>query len=184
MRGRTQVSLIGQRFGRLVVTGQVDPEIRPSGKKVYKALVRCDCGTEKLVAKAVLGFGRVKSCGCLRREVAAQTSKTFTRKHGESSNGPCPTAEYHAWTAMNARCRDVNHPAFKYYGGRGIGVCEKWKVSYAAFVDDVGRRPSPFHSLDRYPNNDGDYEPGNVRWATKTEQSANRRLPGPRLKKK
>lgn len=86
------------------------------------------------------------------------------------------TKEYHAWTAMKSRCSDANHPAFANYGGRGIAVCERWRESFDAFLADVGVAPSPDLSLDRYPNNDGNYEPGNVRWATASQQSANQRM--------
>jgi hypothetical protein len=76
---------------------------------------------------------------------------------------------------MIGRCEDSNQPAFKYYGARGIKVCERWRGSYENFLADMGRRPSPVHSLDRYPNNDGDYEPSNCRWATDSEQNSNKR---------
>ena len=76
---------------------------------------------------------------------------------------------------MRDRCRNPNHQAFKNYGGRGIKVCERWQHDFAAFLADVGPRPSPNHWLDRYPNNDGHYEPGNTRWATRKESAANKR---------
>ncbi len=75
---------------------------------------------------------------------------------------------------MRARCLNPDHPAWDRYGGRGIGIYEPWEV-FENFYKDVGPRPSPQHSLDRYPDNDGNYEPGNVRWATKKEQDRNRR---------
>lgn len=76
---------------------------------------------------------------------------------------------------MLDRCNNSKSDAFSSYGGRGIKVCTRWQKSFEAFLEDVGNRPSPDHSLDRYPDNDGDYEPGNVRWATATEQNRNRR---------
>lgn len=75
---------------------------------------------------------------------------------------------------MRQRCSDKKCRAYYRYGGRGISVCERWEKSFEAFITDVGRRPSPKHSLDRYPNNDGNYEPGNVRWATGIMQVRNR----------
>lgn len=74
---------------------------------------------------------------------------------------------------MKNRCYNSKYRAYRRYGGRGIAVCDKWRDDFAAFLADVGLRPSPKHSLDRHPNNDGHYEPGNVRWATKKEQSRN-----------
>lgn len=105
-------------------------------------------------------------CGCAR----AIENKRRT-KHGLAG-----TPEYHAWTAMKSRCNDPNSQAYDRYGGRGIKVCQRWQESFEAFVADVGKRPSADHSLDRYPNNDGNYEPGNVRWATRSQQQSNTRM--------
>lgn len=83
--------------------------------------------------------------------------------------------EYRAWSSMKTRCYNRNSPNYRYYGGRGISVCDRWLNSFQTFLRDVGNRPGPGYSLDRYPNNDGNYEPGNVRWATKREQQNNTR---------
>lgn len=85
------------------------------------------------------------------------------------------TPEYRAWANMKSRCFDTNRPDYSDYGGRGITVCERWSDSFSNFFADMGPRPSSKHSLDRYPNNDGNYEPGNVRWATPIEQGSNKR---------
>lgn len=89
-------------------------------------------------------------------------------------HGKYRTPEFAVWQTMLRRCYESNHMNFKYYGARGIGVCYEWRNSFAAFLHDVGERPSPKHELDRI-NNDGDYEPGNVRWITHREQCQNRR---------
>ncbi len=83
------------------------------------------------------------------------------------------TPEYAAWGAMIQRCTNEKHPRWKYYGARGITVCRRWLESAASFIEDMGPRPSPRHTLDRI-NNDGHYEPANCRWATWQEQRANR----------
>jgi hypothetical protein len=98
---------------------------------------------------------------------------SFDLTHGESDP---PTPEYEAWHQMKSRCLNSKDKRFKDYGGRGIAICERWQNSYEMFLADMGRRPSPQHSLDRFPNNDGDYEPTNCRWATRSEQQQNKRV--------
>lgn len=84
------------------------------------------------------------------------------------------SSEHYAWTNMIQRCTNSKRPDFHQYGGRGIAVCEKWLSSFAAFFADTGSKPAGT-SLDRYPNNNGNYEPGNVRWANKHQQMQNTR---------
>jgi hypothetical protein len=108
----------------------------------------------------------------LRRELNAIKPGPIT--HGECLHRRI-SPEYTSWQAMKARCSNPNLSAFKYYGGRGISVCARWRDSFEEFLADMGRRPSMAHTLDRFPNNNGNYEPGNVRWATKSEQLKNRR---------
>jgi hypothetical protein len=130
---------------------------------------QCDCGISHLVRKQNLTNGNTRSCGCLGAISRALSSRT----HG-ATVGKKQTPEYRTWTGIKKRCENQKAKSWKRYGGRGIKVCQRWQNSFAAFLEDVGERPTPKHSLDRFPNNDGDYEPGNVRWATATQQSRNR----------
>lgn len=97
------------------------------------------------------------------------------RTHGESDKTP----EYGTWLNITRRCGDPGHKQWKDYGGRGITVDPRWRDSYENFLEDIlreiGRRPGPEYSMDRWPNNNGNYEPGNVRWATRIQQGRNKR---------
>jgi hypothetical protein len=131
-------------------------------------LYMCDCGNTKAVRKNDVVRNRIKSCGCLLHLQGKHAKRTT---HGESAPR---TKEYTAWRGMMNRCYQPNHSYYHDYGGRGISVCERWRHNYPAFLEDVGRAPSPQHSIDRI-DNDGNYEPANVRWATNNQQGLNRR---------
>lgn len=152
--------LSGLKFGRWSVIGMAD-------RVGYWECV-CECGTRRDVKGENLSGGRTRSCGCLQREIMAQR-----RTHGASSGGKT-TVEYNTWIHIRDRCQNPNCKAYPYYGGRGIKVCERWDASFEAFLSDMGERPSAKHSIERIEV-DGDYEPGNCRWATKLEQARNKR---------
>jgi hypothetical protein len=150
--------LTGFVFSRLIV-------LEPYGRQRWRC--RCECGNETIVMRGSLITAHTRSCGCLMREA------TITRltKHGARADAQY-SAEYGAWQAMRDRCRNPHYHGFARYGGRGIFVCEMWN-DFGQFLSDVGPRPSAAHTLDRYPNRDGNYEPGNVRWATMAQQGRN-----------
>lgn len=93
----------------------------------------------------------------------------------KTMHGLTGSPEYRCWQSIRRRCLNKNHTYYKYYGGRGIKISPKWLEDFPVFLSDIGTRPSNKHTLDRYPNNNGNYEPGNVRWATRKEQVDNRR---------
>lgn len=153
------MDLTGQRYGRLVVLRRAEKR-KPV---VWKC--RCDCGTIKDIRAGQLRTGKTRSCGCIALERIGQ----LRRSHGMSK-----MAEYKIWKDIKKRCFNPNHAAFKDYGGRGISVAREWRDSFPAFLEHIGPRPSPGHSVDRIDNSKG-YEPGNCRWATHAEQSRNSR---------
>ena len=135
--------------------------------KPRKASFRCRCGVSFIAEIKKIKSGHTSSCGCL-------LINTIT-KHGYARNGGKSRREYSSWQHMRARCLDVNNCQYHNYGGRGIKVCDRWVNSFNNFILDMGEAPSIKHSLDRFPNKDGDYEPSNCRWATDLEQSRNKR---------
>jgi hypothetical protein len=137
--------------------------------RYYFYRCRCKCGTIKDINANNVRSGYVRSCGCLASELSSKRRTT----HGYSRSKE-HKAVYDAWLNMIFRCTKPGHKHYKYYGGRGILVCQAWLESVDRFVKDVGKRPSAKHSLDRIDNN-GNYEPGNVRWATKLQQASNTR---------
>lgn len=151
---------VGQRIGRLTVAGRAEDGLR-RGERRWDCI--CDCGAKKTIDQGhLLAKNGTRSCGCLTIEAV---------KKANTTHGQLKTPEYRAWRNMLGRCENKAHNSYFRYGGRGISICDRWK-DFNKFVEDMGSRPSPKHSLDRI-DNEGNYEPSNCRWATDSEQLRN-----------
>lgn len=157
--------LTGSKFGRLTVVrrGPNNNQRKPRWE------CSCECGGAALATSSNLKKWSSQSCGCLQRERTSAAAKISSFKHGLKK-----TPEHYSWSGMLTRCRNPNATGYERYGALGVVVCERW-LKFENFLADMGKRPTKAHTLDRFPNKHGNYEPGNCRWATKVEQQANRR---------
>lgn len=156
---RNLIDLTGRAFGRLTVVSQGETR-----KGIARWNCQCKCGKTSVVTAGHLRSGHTKSCGCAMHTGA-----------GSRTHGRCRTPMYFIWTNIIQRCYNPECTHYQNYGGRGVGMCERWRNSFEDFLADMGERPSKNHSVDRYPDQNGNYEPSNCRWATMKQQNRNRR---------
>lgn len=157
-----KINLLGRSFGRLSIISESDQRT-VDGKVKWNCV--CTCGNTLTTSGRYLRDGDTRSCGCLEKE---------TLLNRNTSHGLSGTSEYNIWKALKQRCYNPNELHYADYGGRGILICDRWLNSFENFIEDMGNKPSPTHSIDRI-DNDGNYEPSNCKWSTKAEQGRNKR---------
>lgn len=151
----------GDVYGKLRILSEIEPTCKKGQRRVR---CECECGVIKDVNLCHLRSGATVSCRCYGDTIGKEVNRT----HGEGGS-----QTYKCWSGMIQRCTNKNNPAYSRYGGKGIAVCQRWLV-FKNFLADMGRSPSENHSIDRYPDRNGGYVPGNCRWATDIEQMRNK----------
>lgn len=166
----TFIDLTGKQFGRLTVIERAEDQVSPSGRHRAMWLCKCECGNTKVINGENLKGGKTLSCGCLHR----QRAREAMLKHGDTDS-----RLYNVWSAIKRRCYKQDDPAYSWYGGRGVKMCEEWRNDYSAFREwalESGYRYDAKRgecTLDRV-DNDGDYTPSNCRWVSMKEQANNK----------
>lgn len=154
--GRKGIIQVGKKFG--------DWTVLRRGKAPQTWVCQCSCGNARAIPNGNLTSGKSTSCGC--KKGAKITAAKI--RHGHNRAGMA-TPEYRTWAGVKRRCLNPHDRAYKAYGGSGITICKAWADSFAQFLQDMGAKPSPKHTIDRIDNNKG-YEQGNCRWATPEQQ--------------
>lgn len=165
------IDLTGQKFGRLTVIERAGNTKHGAAK--WRCV--CECGKETIVIGEELRKGNTRSCGCLAKKSTSDRMKCSVPKN--RTHGKAGTPVYKEWSQMKRRCSNPEDKSYTNYGGRGIIVCDRWRDSFEAFYEDVSKLPhfgEKGYSLNRV-DNDGNYEPNNVEWATNKKQANNRR---------
>jgi hypothetical protein len=161
------IDLTGRKFCRLLVLAAVGARTTAGGQRKTTWQCLCECGSRVVVDGCSLKTGGTKSCGCLKHD----RSRAMLTKHGHRS-GASPSQTYSSWRGMIGRCTDTKHVAWKYYGGRGITVCDRWR-DFRRFLEDMGERP-PCTTIDRI-NGNGNYCKDNCEWTTQKQQTRHTR---------
>lgn len=158
-----RLDLTGKRFERLLVMGRAADYISPKGEVQIRWKCKCDCGAEVIVRRCHLTAGLIKSCGCFARDYNSVTKRT----HGMSNS-----RVFAIWKGITKRCCNLKSTRYRYYGAKGVTVCDRWRISFVNFFEDMGYPPTNKHSIDRIDPK-GNYCKANCRWATQSQQMRN-----------
>lgn len=166
---RYKIILKDKVFGRLKAIEECKSVSGNKSKSIHWKCI-CECGKEVVIDGAHLRRGTIKSCGCYKAEKDRERFIKMNTSHGMTNS-----QEHKTWMGMISRCYQKNTKTYKNYGARGISVCDRWLYSFENFFEDMGTKIGKEYSLDRFPDNNGNYEKNNCRWATIDQQNTNRR---------